>query len=273
MNVLNSMPEPLLSIFIFAAGLALGSFLNVCIYRMPTGKSVVTPGSRCPGCGVAIRWYQNIPVLSWLLLAAKCANCRCAISWRYPMIELFSGGLVLASWLFFGASVEFLIATPFTLGLLVLFFTDFDQQLLPDAITITGLAAGLAAAWFNPFLGPVEGWPRLIAAISGAALGAGVLWGIGALYEKIRGVEAMGMGDVKMMGMVGALTGPSGVFFTIFGASLVGAAWGLLMIPLRGRSLQDTLPFGCFLAPASLAALLIGRQAVEAYFQILVPGP
>ena len=117
------------------------------------------------------------------------------------------------------------------------------------------------------------GWSRIWGALSGAALGAGLLWGIGALYSKLRGIEAMGMGDVKMMALVGAFTGPWGVIFTIFAASLVGAVVGVLLIPLRGRTLQDTLPFGCFLAPAGLTALLLGRRAVEAYFSILLPPP
>jgi leader peptidase (prepilin peptidase)/N-methyltransferase len=159
----------------------------------------------------------------------------------------------------------------FALAMITLFFTDYDTQLLPDAITLTGLAAGLALAWFNPFLGGQD-WARIISACGGAALGSGLLWGFGALYSKLRGVEAMGMGDVKMMAMVGAFTGPFGVLLTIFAASLIGAIVGLLLIPLRGRSLQDTLPFGCFLAPAALGALLLGRQVAAFYLGMLIPG-
>jgi leader peptidase (prepilin peptidase)/N-methyltransferase len=211
-------------------------------------------------------------VISWFWLRGRCAHCSSRISWRYPFVEAMSGAIVVASWLAFGPTPAFPIAVVFTLALVALFFTDLDHQLLPDAITLTGLAAGLALAWFNPFLG-AEGWGRVWAAISGAALGSGLLWGIGALYGWLRGVEAMGMGDVKMMAMVGAFTGPVGVLFTIFTASLLGAVVGILLIPLKGRSLQDTLPFGCFLAPASLAALLMGRQFVETYARLLVPGP
>ena len=128
----------------------------------------------------------------------------------------------------------------------------------------------LAVAWFNPFLDG-GGWQRVWLAVAGAGLGSGVLWGIGALYGRLRGGEAMGMGDVKMMALVGAFSGPAGVLFTIFFASFAGAIVGLAMIPLRGRSLQDTLPFGCFLAPAALVALIVGRQAVQAYFSVLLP--
>ena len=264
------LPEPVASIFFLALGLILGSFLNVCIYRLPLGHSVVHPGSHCPCCKTPIRWYQNIPLLSWLALGRKCGHCASAISWRYPFVELLSGMTVLGLWLAFGPTAQFLIVTPFTLALVVLFFTDLDHQLLPDAVTLAGLVAGLAVAWFNPFLDGV-GWNRIWGALSGAALGSGLLWGIGALYSRLRGVEAMGMGDVKMMAMVGAFTGPSGVLFTIFGASLVGAVVGVALIPLRGRSLQDTLPFGCFLAPSALVALLVGRRAVETYFNIVLP--
>ncbi len=264
-------PEPLFSIFVLAFGLIFGSFLNVCIYRLPVGESIVHPRSRCPGCKQPIHWYQNVPVISWFVLRGRCRGCSAPISWRYPFVELLSGLSVLALWRVFGAVPEFPIAAAFTLALIVLFFTDFDHQLLPDAITLTGFACGVAVAWFNPFLGEA-GAGRLWTAISGAALGSGLLWAVGFLYERFRGIEAMGMGDVKMMAMVGAFTGPAGVLFTIFAGSLVGALFGIALIPLRGRSMQDTLPFGCFLAPAALAAMLVGRQAVEAYFKLLMPG-
>jgi leader peptidase (prepilin peptidase)/N-methyltransferase len=264
-------PEPLASLFVLLLGLILGSFLNVCIHRLPRGESIVSPGSRCPSCQTAIRWYQNLPVLSWLLLSGKCASCSVPISWRYPLVEALGGGTLLALWLYFGPGMAFVIAGLFALAMITLFFTDYDTQLLPDAVTLTGLATGLALAWFNPFLNG-QGWASIWAACGGAALGSGLLWGFGALYSRLRGVEAMGMGDVKMMAMVGSFAGPSGVLLTIFAASLVGAVIGLLLIPLRGRSLQDTLPFGCFLAPAALAALLVGRQIAAAYLSMIVPG-
>lgn len=266
------LPEPFVSLFVVAGGLVIGSFLNVCILRLPVGASVVSPGSRCPSCSTPIRWHHNVPVLSWLALRGRCASCSAGISPRYPLVEALSGAVVLALWWLYGPGPAFFIATGFTLAMIVLFFTDLDHQLLPDAVTLTGLAAGLAAAWFNPFLDG-GGWARVWAAFGGAALGSGLLWTIGALYSRLRGVEAMGMGDVKMMALVGAFSGPSGVLFTIFAGSLVGAIVGVAMIPLRGRSLQDTLPFGCFLAPSAVAALLLGRQMVQAYFQILLPVP
>lgn len=266
----GSPAEPLASIAVVVFGLVVGSFLNVCIHRLPLGQSIVRPRSRCPACGEGIRWYHNVPVVSWLALGGRCAACSHSISLRYPLVEGLSALALLALWLGFGPSAAFAIAGLLALALVVLFFTDLDHQLLPDAVTLTGTAAGFGLAWFNPFLGQ-PGWGRLWAALAGAALGSGLLWGIGAVYGRIRGVEAMGMGDVKMMAMVGAFTGPTGVLFTIFAASAVGAVVGLLMIPLRGRSLQDTLPFGCFLAPAAMVALLWGQQAVAAYFRVILP--
>ncbi len=267
---MSFVPEPLASVYFALVGLVLGSFLNVCIHRLPLGQSVVRPRSRCPGCGEAIRWYQNVPVLSWLVLRGRCASCRTRISVRYPFVELLAGLIVLGAWKIYGLTPGFPISALFALAMLALFFTDLDHQLLPDAITLTGLVAGLAVAWYNPFL-PGEGWAAVWASVSGAGVGAGLLWGFGAAYEKLRGVEAMGLGDVKMMAMVGAFTGPAGVLFTIFGGSVVGAIVGVAMIPLRGRSLQDTLPFGCFLAPAALLAMFFARQVAEFYLGIVIP--
>jgi len=267
---MSAVPEPLASAFVMALGLVLGSFLNVCIFRLPRGKSIVRPGSRCPSCDREIRWYENVPVLSWLALRGRCAGCSARISLRYPFVELLAGAVLLALWRAYGAGPAFVIASLFALAMIVLFFTDLDLQLLPDAVTLPGFVVGVALAWVNPFLGDGD-WRRVWMALAGAALGSGLLWGVGALWWRLRGVEAMGFGDVKMMAMVGAFTGPIGVLFTIFAASVVGAVVGLALVPLRGRTLQDTVPFGCFLAPAALAALLFGRQAVQAYLGLFLP--
>jgi len=213
-----------------------------------------------------------VPVLSWIVLRARCASCGAPIAWRYPAVEALTGVVGVALWRGWGPSWAFAIASLFALMMIVLFFTDYDHQLLPDLITLPGFAVGLAVAWYNPFLGD-PGWPRVVASVTGAALGSGVLWGIGALYSRLRGVEAMGFGDVKMMALVGAFTGPAGVAVTLFAASIVGAVTGLVLIPLKGKTLQNALPFGCFLAPAALAALLWGRALVAAYLGILRIGP
>ena len=143
------LPEPLASVFVVAFGLVAGSFLNVCIHRLPVGQSVVRPRSRCPRCGASIAWYHNVPVLSWIALRGACHDCASRISWRYPFVEVLAALAVLLLWRRFGATGAFAIAAVFTLALIVLFFTDYDHQLLPDAVTLTGFGAGLAVAWAN----------------------------------------------------------------------------------------------------------------------------
>jgi leader peptidase (prepilin peptidase)/N-methyltransferase len=258
-----------LSALVFFVGLIVGSFLNVCIHRLPLGENIAFPGSHCPKCGAAIRWYQNVPVLSWLALRGRCASCRASIAWRYPLVELLSGAAALSLWTVYGPSPAFAIALPYAWMLLVLFFTDWDHHLLPDAITLTGFVAGMATAPFNPFLSGEGNWGRIWTALLGAALGSGILWGIGAVWKRLRGVDAMGLGDVKMMAMVGAFTGPTGVLFTLFVASIVGAVVGVARIPFRGGSLRDELPFGCFLAPAAMAAMPFARRAIDAYLALV----
>ena len=264
--------EPYASIVVVLVGLTLGSFLNVCIYRLPQGESVVTPRSRCPRCGAPVQAWQNIPIVSWLVLRGRCATCRAPIGWRYPAVEALTAIALLVLWRSFGPTAAFAVAAPFVLAMIVLFFTDWDHHLLPDAVTLPGFVLGVAAAWWNPFLGPT-GWPRLVASITGAALGAGILWLVGALYKRVRGVEGMGFGDVKLMAFVGAFTGPAGVAATLFFGSIVGAVVGLALIPLRGKSLKTELPFGCFLAPAALVALFWGRHAIAAYRAAFGVGP
>ncbi|MBZ5639011.1 MAG: prepilin peptidase [Acidobacteriia bacterium] len=265
-------PETAAAALVLAVGLVIGSFLNVCIHRLPLGESVAFPGSRCPRCGTPIRWFQNVPILSWIALRGRCAACRERISWRYPLVEALGGGLLLGLWLAYGPGAAWAVSALLGWMLIVLFFTDLDRGLLPDAVTLTGTALGVGLAWLNPFLGGC-GFGRILLSLGGAALGSALLWVIGAVYGRLRGVEAMGMGDVKMMALVGAFSGPRGVLFTLLAASVAGAAVGLAAIPLRGRSLRDTLPFGCFLAPAAFAALLASGRATETYLRLLGLGP
>jgi leader peptidase (prepilin peptidase)/N-methyltransferase len=264
--------EPLASILVAVVGSVLGSFLNVCIYRLPAGESVVSPGSRCPACGAPVRAWQNVPVLSWLFLRGRCASCASPISWRYPVVEALTGLTLLLLWRELGAGWAFGIASLFALMMIVLFFTDYDHHLLPDVVTLPGFCVGLAVAWWNPFLGE-PGWGRIVASFTGAALGSGILWAIGALYLRVRGVEGMGFGDVKLMAVVGAFAGYSGVAVTLFFASIVGAVVGLLLIPLRGKNLKYELPFGCFLAPAAMIALLGGHRILAWYLGAVRLGP
>jgi leader peptidase (prepilin peptidase)/N-methyltransferase len=238
-----------LAVAIFALGLAFGSFLNVCIYRMPRDLSVVAPGSACPNCKHAVRFYDNVPVLSWLILRGKCRDCRAPISPRYLVIELLVGVIFLACYAHFGPTLAMLKYCVFGFLLLGLIFTDAETFLLPDKLTLTGLALGIAFSLFVPVNDlasqmlngvsfPVSfdmAWRlfSLLDSVAGAVVGASFIYGAGAIYMRARGVEGMGFGDVKLMAMVGAFLGTKLTIFTIFTASIAGSlfgAWTLLAV-------------------------------------------
>jgi len=228
---------------IFALGLAFGSFLNVCIYRLPRGLSVVRPGSACPKCSQAIRLYDNIPILSWLILRGKCRFCKASISPRYLVVELLTGALFLACYAYFGFTLATLKYCVFGFLLLGLIFTDAETQLLPDKMTLPGLVLGLLFSFVVPvndllsnmllglvYVAPAGTWSpwlSLLQSVMGAAVGASFIYGAGAIYLRARGVEGMGFGDVKLMAMVGAFLGIRLTIFTLFGASIVGSMAGL----------------------------------------------
>ena len=229
---------------IFLFGLAFGSFLNVCIYRLPRELSVVRPRSACPNCKHGIAFYDNLPVLSWLILRGKCRHCKASISPRYLLIELLTGGLWLACYWHFGWTISTLKYCAFSFLLLGLIFTDAETKLLPDKLTLPGLALGVIFSLLVPindlaaqFLPgainlPVSGEisARLISLVDsllGAAAGAGFIYGAGALYFRWRHAEGMGFGDVKLMAMAGAFLGVKLTVLTIFAASLAGSLFGL----------------------------------------------
>jgi leader peptidase (prepilin peptidase)/N-methyltransferase len=243
----TDLPPAFYATAIFLFGLAFGSFLNVCIHRLPQGLSVVRPRSACPRCHAPIRARDNIPVLSWILLGGRCRDCKAPISPRYIFIELLTGLVFLACWLTFGPSLWTLKFCVFGFLLLGLIFTDAETRLLPDALTLPGLALGILfsllvpvdglAARILPWLGMRSAdlpW-RLLSlgdALLGAAVGASFIYGAGAIYLHARGVEGMGFGDVKLMALVGAFLGVKLTIFTLFSASLVGSLAGLSTILL-----------------------------------------
>ena len=239
--------DPVIASTIFLTGLAFGSFLNVCIYRLPRGLSVVTPRSACPKCKQRIAFYDNVPVLSWLMLRGRCRNCKSSISLRYLMIELLTGVLFVACYWYFGLTLSTLKYCAFAFLLLGLIFTDAETKLLPDKLTLPGLALGVAFSLIIPvndlasqFLPGVVNLPfsddvtvRLLSlfdSLLGAALGASFIYGAGAIYLRWRGMEGMGFGDVKLMAMVGAFLGMKLTVFTIFTASLAGSFFGLTTV-------------------------------------------
>jgi leader peptidase (prepilin peptidase)/N-methyltransferase len=239
--------DPLIASSIFVLGLAFGSFLNVCIYRLPLDVSVVTPRSRCPGCKELIAFYDNLPVVSWLLLRGRCRHCKIKISPRYLFVELLTGALFLGCYAYAGLTFETLKYCTFGFLLLGLIFTDAETKLLPDKLTLPGLALGVLFSLLVPvhdlasqFLPGVLNLPfsadlsahllSLLDSLLGAAVGASFIYGAGAVYLRWRGAEGMGFGDVKLMAMVGAFLGIKLTIFTIFTASLAGSVFGLTTV-------------------------------------------
>lgn len=235
--------DPALAIAFFVLGLAFGSFLNVCIYRLPQGLSVVQPGSACPACKQHIVFYDNIPVLSWLLLRGRCRHCGTRISPRYLVVELLTGALFLACYAQFGLTLSTLKYVTFGFLLLGLIFTDAETQLLPDKMTLPGIVVGLLFSVIVPVNDLVSQvlpglvsmpaaaaswrWLSLMDAFAGAVVGASFIYGAGAIYLRARGIQGMGFGDVKLMAMVGAFLGTRLTIFTLFTGSIAGSLFGL----------------------------------------------
>jgi leader peptidase (prepilin peptidase)/N-methyltransferase len=238
-------------------GLAVGSFLNVCIHRLPLGQSVVSPGSRCPQCGYALRWFDNIPVLSYAMLRGRCRRCGASISARYPIIELITMAVFVAHHAVFGLDIILVPRLLFASALIALFAIDLEHHLLPNAITLPGIGVGLAFSLLLP--------PGVQAAMLGALLGGGVLWLIGEVYFRIAGQEGMGGGDVKMLAMIGAFLGWKLVLVTLVFSSIAGSVIGLLVLATKRGGMKYALPYGTFLALGGLVASLFGDQIVAWY--------
>lgn len=265
-------------------GAIIGSFLNVVIHRVPHEESIVFPNSRCPSCGDAIAFYDNIPVLSWVMLGAKCRSCKERISIRYPAVELLTGALFVGVAWHTGLSAALPFDLVFTSALLALVFIDAEHMILPNVITYPGIVFAVVARIAIPYLtgtwhfddlpslsqGALANMPVWVVSLAGAFIGAliggGSLWLMGWTWEKLRGIEAMGLGDVKMMFMVGAYLGWRLTILTIFVGVLSGSVIGILLMARKGqRNMQMLLPFGVFLGLGAIAALLFGAPLVEWY--------
>ena len=244
-------------VLLAAIGLAVGSFLNVCIHRLPRGESLNHPPSRCPQCGTALRWFDNVPVLGYLWLRGRCRSCRAPISVRYPIVEVVTMALFLVHYAVFGWSALLAVRLVFACAMVVLFAIDLEHHLLPNVITLPGIVAGLVFSIWLP--------PGIRDALIGAAAGGGVLWLIGEAYFRYAGEEGMGGGDVKMLGMIGAFLGWKLVILTLVLSSVAGSLIGVLMIVTRRGGLKYELPYGTFLALAALAASLVGERIVAWY--------
>lgn len=252
----------LLDLYVAAVGLVVGSYLNVVIHRLPREESTVLPRSRCPRCGALIRARDNLPLLSFLLLGGRCRVCRGRISWRYPLVEVVTALLFVVCLEVFGLHWQALVAVVFGCLLIALAAIDLEHYLLPDLLTLPGLAVGLLLSF-------TEVWIPWRDAVLGAALGAAGLWLVSEVWYLLRREEGLGLGDVKMLAMVGAFLGWKGVLVTVFLASLTGAGVGLALIALGRMELGSRLPFGFFLSGGGLVALFAGPALLGAYARLL----
>ena len=273
----------IVKILVFVVGLCLGSFLNVVIYRLPReGVSVTQPArSECPSCQAPIAWYDNLPLISYAILMGRCRHCRTSISIRYPLVELISGLLTLAVFMKSGASVRFLADLYLVLALVAITYIDLDEMIIPDAITMPGIAIGLAAAIITPspqLIGPWLGghlmawgvesyrWLGVIGSILGMIIGGGTVWIIFQAYFLWRKEEGIGGGDFTLLAMIGACLGWRAVFITIFFGSLAALATAVIMAVRAGEfHPQMKLPFGPFLSLAALVYLFFGEQILRWY--------
>lgn len=248
--------------FVFVLGICIGSFLNVCIHRLPASKSIVRPPSMCPNCGALIRFYDNIPLLSYAVLRGKCRQCEARISFRYPAVEFISGTVAVGTFLKYGIGSEALIYFVFIAALLVITFIDIDHQIIPDVITLPGIPVFFAASFALPKISWIE-------SVLGILVGGGSLFLVAWLYHLLTRKEGMGGGDIKLLAMMGAIVGWKGVLFTIFAASAIGTVAGLLLILKTGKSMKFAVPFGPFLAIGGILYILFGPQLIAWYFNLL----
>lgn len=286
----TGLPEFFAYIFTFVLGAAVGSFLNVVIHRVPIDESIVFPNSACPKCKESIKPYDNIPILSWLILRGKCRNCKNPISARYPAVELLTALLFILVYWQIGFNPFLPVALIFSAVMVSLIFIDAEHMLLPDVITFPLLFFALLVRLIYPIVFSGEYFPdlqtypltlmqdspiwlvSLIGAILGGLFGGGSLWLVGELWKRLRGVEAMGFGDVKMMFGVGALLGWKLTFLTIFLGAFTGAIAGILvMAKQKDKDLQAQIPFGIFLGIGSIIALLFGETIIRWYLETFVP--
>jgi leader peptidase (prepilin peptidase) / N-methyltransferase len=275
--------QSVIPLIAFLFGLVIGSFLNVCILRIPAEKSIVLPASSCTKCGKAIAAYDNIPVLSWLILRGKCRNCKTKISPMYPAVELLTGLLFVACYFAFGLTGDAVKWATFSALLVVLTITDLRERILPDVVNLFGVGAGLLFSFFTK---PTDGTALWLAkrwfdfpppqpvlsfadAILGAAVGSGLLWFVAEGYFRLRGREGMGLGDVKMMAAVGVFLGLKRTLMTVLAGSLLGSVIGIVLISVSKKDRNYELPFGTFLGAGALLVLFFGTPALQWYQSLM----
>jgi len=244
---------------VFMFGMCIGSFLNVCIYRLPSSMSIINPSrSFCPQCNSAIQFYDNIPVFSYLWLKGRCRNCKASISLRYPLVELMTGILSIAILFMFGLTLEGVVYFVFISSLLVITFIDIDHKIIPDIITFPGIPIGLAASFVLPDM-------TFKSSLLGLLAGGGSLLLVAWTYSLITHKEGMGGGDIKLLGMIGTFIGWKGVIFTIFASSLAGTLVGIFVMLLKGKNLKFAIPFGPFLSIGAMSYVFFGEKVLFWY--------
>ena len=254
----------IIAIFIFGA--SIGSFLNVVIYRLPRDMSIVYPPSTCPVCKNRIKWYDNIPIVSYLILKGKCRFCAAKISARYPLVEFITGLMAVSTYLKFGFGIDFVFMFYFVACMIALTFIDLDFKIIPDEINFSGLFMGFIYAGYKAY--SVGDLQPLIQALIGALVGAGFLYALALFYLKVRNIEALGFGDVKLLAFIGSYVGWFGALFTIFFGSLLGLLGSFFFMKMYKTEdlFKLEIPFGPFLAIAGIIYLFFGEWIYKFYF-------
>lgn len=246
-------------LFVFIIGTIFGSFLNVCIYRIPRGISIITPPSSCPVCKTRIKWYDNIPILSYIFLKGKCRNCKSNIPIKYPIVELFGGLIALCVFLKFGFALQSVFWAIFGYCLLTLSFIDLELFIIPDVINVLLLIFGVLFAIYNG---------AIIESLIGGVFGFVLFYALAVIFSKLLKQEALGFGDVKLLGAVGVWTSWVGVLYTVFVASLTGSIVGILLVFLFGKNFKAKIPFGPFLALSAFSYIFFGKELMHFFYGI-----
>lgn len=247
---------------IFLFGAIVGSFLNVCIYRLPRDKSIIMPNSFCPSCEKPIKYYDNIPILSYILLKGRCRNCNTKISIRYPIVEFITALLFLLLFKKTGLTIELPVMMLFVAILIVISLIDLEFQIIPDILSIGGVAIGFVLSFIRPFFGFFD-------ALYGIILGGGVLFAIAYLYQLCTKREGMGGGDIKLLGMIGAFIGIKGVLFSLISGSLIGTIVGIPLMLIKGQDTKYAIPFGPFLSLGAIIYIFYGNMFVVLILNLL----
>ncbi len=248
----------LIQVYIFIIGAIVGSFLNVCIHRIPLDQSVVTPRSRCPNCETLIPWYHNVPILSYVWLRARCFQCGMKISPVYPLVEFITALFFVLLYRYFGISILFLIYAYFGCSIIILIFVDYYHRILPAVITYPAILNGILTSFVNPYIGPKD-------SLLGVALGAGILLTVYLFYKFVRKKDGLGEGDIVMLAMVGAFLGWQNVLLVLFLSSLLGSLTGFFSIFFLKKGTDFLYPYGTFIGAAALPAIFWGEYVWNLY--------